>query len=286
MRREMADLRKEVNDTELAVQRLESQVTILSLGKGRVDEAPITEVAGREKAAGRPERSGASRASQRSGGAPRAEGDLGRVLPVVRLSGRAEPAAEDESWVDPGALDDGSPPIQITLGEAEARDRLVVDDEVLKRPDPVLTKTGGPSKPALEASDATSREIEGEYGAALAKLRIERAPREALSLFQSFAARYPKSNLADNAAYWIGECRYAMGAYREAASEFERLSREHPRSGKVPEALLRAAESWVAAGEPSKAKPLIDQVIESFPKSEAAGRARARLGELDLGGGK
>src|SRR5688572_31320494 len=51
MRREMAAMRKELSDTQLAMQRLESQVTLLSVGRGAVQKAPETEVARAPEAA-------------------------------------------------------------------------------------------------------------------------------------------------------------------------------------------------------------------------------------------
>src|SRR5262245_43997635 len=45
MRREMAAMHKELADTQLAMQRLEGQVTLLSVGRTTVEKAPETEVA-------------------------------------------------------------------------------------------------------------------------------------------------------------------------------------------------------------------------------------------------
>jgi tetratricopeptide (TPR) repeat protein len=78
----------------------------------------------------------------------------------------------------------------------------------------------------------------------------------------------------------------SLGEYAQAIEELERMIREHPRSGKIPDALLRIAESWILMSSPAKAQAVLRQVIESYPKSEARGRARARLDTLALGEGR
>lgn len=284
MRRELAQTKKELADTQLAVQRLDSQVTILSLGREQVDRAPTTRVAGasarprdgggsarpESKVAGAGGKSAVRRSESTKGGNP--------VLPVVRMTNKAEPeaAGQDESWVEAGALDDGSPPIMIQLkgNEESGNERLPVDHDVLKKPDPVLAKK------ARAPAESNRADVETEYANALAKLRNDHDPEAALALFEAFRERHPRSPLADNAGYWSAECHYALKAYARAIAGFERLVKERPHSQKQADALLRIAESWNALSEPGKAKPVLEQIISEYPKSEAAARARVALDTL------
>jgi tol-pal system protein YbgF len=272
MRRDLVAMRKELSDTQLAVQRLEGQITLLSVGRGRVERAPETEVAAAEAPAKK--KAAAAKSS--------------RVLPVVRLGNKAEVQSEDEAWIDPGAVDDGSPPLVITLGpdEAHEKDRITVDHDVLKKPDPVLGKTEKSAEKKVAPNEATSADIEAEYQAALAKLRGEGKPQEALALFAAFREKHPRSNLADNAAYWSGECHFAMQAHERAIAEFSELVREYPRSSKRADAMVRIGESWLALANPKKAGEAFSQVIDAYPKTDAAGRARARLSTIPAEGGK
>jgi tol-pal system protein YbgF len=305
MRRDLAAMKKDLQDTQLAVQRLESQVTILSLNnRDEMSSPPPTAVAtaptkeAREAAPphkATPPVAEAKEPKRERAQTKHAAGDPKQVLPVVRLGGKAEaPPPEDPAWVDPGAQDDGSPPIMIQLGADEAQkgqERIAVDHEVLKHPDPILGKRAESAAKApsmhteARAAEATSVEIESEYSAALAKLRAEQKPAEAKTLFEAFRAKHPKSNLADNAMYWSAECDFAMKSYPEAIQGFEKLIKARPRSQKVPDALIRIGESWVALGEKAKAKPVLEKVIDSYPKSDAANRARSTLEAIAREGG-
>lgn len=279
MRREMVAMRKELSETQLSVQRLEGQVTLLSVGRPSVQKAPETEVAG----------------APRKKEQPRAA--TNRVLPVVRLGNKAaaETPQQDDAWIDPGAQDDGSAPLVIKLDDSSStheKDRITVDRDVLKKPDPVLGDRGeradrsdrGEKPRPAAAAEATSAEMESLYQAGLTKLRHEKQPGDALALFRSFREKYPKSNLADNAVYWSGECHLAMGAHDKAIAEFESLVRDHPKSSKRADALVRIGESWIALSNDAKAGQAFRQVIDSYPKTEAAGRARSLLAKLEGGG--
>jgi tol-pal system protein YbgF len=290
LRRDLAQMKKDLQDTQVAVQKLEGQVTLLSLDR-HVEQAPPTQVASAQPAATQPTvksapKSSAPASSLRAAKAdPRAQAQpqTGKVLPVVRLSAKAQQAGvHDDTWVDPGELDDGSPPIEIKLRSEDdgARERIAVDHEVLKHPDPVLSKTPPAKSSAIKPEEATSQQIESEYSQALARLRADNKPEEALSMFETFRTSHPRSNLADNALYWSAECHFQMKAYDRAIAAFEKLVHDRPRSQKVPDALIRSGEAWIALGQSDKAKPILKQVIDSYPKSDAAGRAKTALDGL------
>ncbi len=271
MRREMAAMKKDLSEAQLAVQRLEGQVTLISVGRTTpVERAPETQVA-------KPS------SSSRSGGVRKG------VLPVVRLGNKAEPHASgnETEWDDEGAIDDGSPPLVIKLGPDtsahDEKDRITVDHDVLKKPDPNLPKTV-PFKAERTAAEATSKEMEAEYQAALQKLRGENKTNEALEMFRAFRAAHPKSNLADNATYWSGECLFAQQSHDKAIVEFEQLIRDYPKSSKRGDAMVRIGEAQVALGNTEKARAAFQRAIENYPKTDAAGRARSALAKLGDGG--
>jgi tol-pal system protein YbgF len=271
MRREMVAMRKELSETQLSLQRLEGQITLLSVGRPTVQRAPETQVAGAPMSRQQPK-------------------STTRVLPVVRLGSKAtESTQEDVEWNDPGAQDDGSAPLVIKVDDSHAtheKDRITVDRDVLKKPDPVLgeAKSDAKSDAKPKAAEATSAEMESHYQAALTKLRHEGQPAEALGLFRSFREKYPRSNLADNALYWSGECHVAMGSHDKAIAELETLVRDHPKSSKRADALVRIGESWRALGNDAKAGAAFRQVVDAYPKTDAAGRARSHLAKLEAGG--
>lgn len=260
LRREVREVRKDLVQARRQVERLESRVTLLSLGADGMERTPSTPVAAVQ--ADRRAVSGAP--SDRSARDRRP----GRVLPVVRLGQRAPAsAASPGEPYEEGALDDGSPPVLIKVGPSEdAYERLPVDHEVLRRPDPVLDPTGSARRPA-----------HAQYERALATFREAGRPEAALAQFERFLRAHPRSRFADNAAYWSGECLYSLGRFDEAVQTFEKMVADYPKSAKVPHAMLRTAEVHMARGRETKGRRLLRAVVRAHPTSEAAERARARL---------
>lgn len=258
LRREVQALKQDLAENKVALERLDGRVALLALGGDRVASPAPTPLA-----------------QDTTGGRSASRGE--RVLPVVRLGAEVAPRTAPPpapNWEDPGAVDDGGPPLVIKVGPGASSERLPVDREVLKRPDPVL------SAPTREADP------KGEYQRALDALRDQGRPKEALALFQGFLSRHPTSPLASNAAYWVGECHTRLGRPKDALLAYEAMLKEHPRSAKVPDALLGVAESRLELGEAARGREALEQLIDLFPTSEAAQRARARLKAPAAEGGR
>lgn len=262
MRRDLASIRENLSDTRRQVERLEGQVTLLSLGKQDAKE-PVA------VASAKP-----SPSTPRSAPVKRVQGPQ-RILPVVRLGGQAQvdPAQEGTTWQDPGALDDGSPPVMIKLGpSASSPPQLPVDHDVLKKPDPVLSTSAKPVR-----RTKSREQIREEYRDALAKFREDNAPQEALTQFRAFIEAYPRSRLTDNAMFWAGRCLYTLARYKEAIEQFEGLFTQHPQSPKIPHAMVTQGESWLALGSKDRGLAVLKRVINDYPTTDAARKAKTRL---------
>ncbi|HSK78394.1 MAG TPA: tetratricopeptide repeat protein [Thermoanaerobaculia bacterium] len=72
---------------------------------------------------------------------------------------------------------------------------------------------------------------------------------DAEASFQRFLQANPGSELADNAQYWIGECRYARSDLRGALAAFRETVERHPKGNKVPDAMLKAGQSLEGLGD-------------------------------------
>src|SRR5260370_41255225 len=66
---------------------------------------------------------------------------------------------------------------------------------------------------------------------------------DAEASFQRFLQAEPHSELADNAQYWIGECRDSRGDMGGALAAFPETAEAYPTRNKTPDALLNAAIS-------------------------------------------
>ena len=102
----------------------------------------------------------------------------------------------------------------------------------------------------------------------------------AITAFQAFIAKYPKSTLAPRAQYWIGDSYFNLRDFKNAIAGQQKLLSAYPDSSSVPDALLNMASSQLEAGETPVARKTMDGLIARYPASEAAEKARRRLANL------
>lgn len=100
------------------------------------------------------------------------------------------------------------------------------------------------------------------------------------SAFRRFLQSYGDSDLADNAQYWIGECRYARKDFQGALAAFVETVERYPDGNKVPAALLKAGQSLEALGDREAARETYQQLVDRFPLSDEVPAARERMGKL------
>jgi tol-pal system protein YbgF len=100
----------------------------------------------------------------------------------------------------------------------------------------------------------------------------------AIANFSTFVKNYPQSSLAPSAQYWIGNAQYARKDYRASISAQRVLITTYPTSPKVPDALLNVASAQSDLNDNAAARRTLEELIAKFPQSEAAVKAKQRLG--------
>lgn len=103
---------------------------------------------------------------------------------------------------------------------------------------------------------------------------------DAEASFQRFLQAEPGSELADNAQYWIGECRYSRGDMRGALAAFREAVTRYPQGNKTPDALLKAGMSLEALGDKEGARNTYQEVLRRFPSTAVAAVAEERRAKL------
>lgn len=115
------------------------------------------------------------------------------------------------------------------------------------------------------------------YDRALKEIREAQSFATGRELMETFLKRYPTHSLAVNAAYWIGETYYAEKVYEKAILQFEDTIQKYGEHPKVASAMLKQALAFEATGDKATAKVLLGRVVERFPLSEEAGKAKEKL---------
>jgi tol-pal system protein YbgF len=95
--------------------------------------------------------------------------------------------------------------------------------------------------------------------------------------FKAFLTVYPKSELSDNAQFWIGECFYSEKDYEKAIIAYDDVIKKYPKGTKVPAAILKQALCWLELGDKTFARSLLTRVIKDYPSSDQANIAKEKL---------
>ena len=101
----------------------------------------------------------------------------------------------------------------------------------------------------------------------------------AITGFTALVKTYPKSTLAPSAQYWIGNAHFARKDYKAAIASQRQLLLAWPDSPKVPDALLNVASAQAELGDNAAARRTLEELIGKFPQSDAAAKAKQRLGQ-------
>ena len=104
----------------------------------------------------------------------------------------------------------------------------------------------------------------------------------ALAGFQDFLKKYPSSELADNAQYWIADSYYAQGDFETAAAQFDVVVQKYPKGDRVPAALLKRALCLIEMNRTADGVVLLQHLIQTYPSSEEASLAKQRLEALGV----
>lgn len=133
---------------------------------------------------------------------------------------------------------------------------------------------------ALEAARAQEAQTpEALYQKGLDTYRAGDFP-TARDTFNKFLELYPKNDLAANAHYWVGETYYSEKKYEQAILEFQNVIKNYPGKEKVPAAMFKQAVSFAEIGDNKSARYVLRKLIEDYPASEEAKRAKETLKEL------
>jgi tol-pal system protein YbgF len=99
--------------------------------------------------------------------------------------------------------------------------------------------------------------------------------------FQSLLKRFPRSENADNAQFWIGETYYRENWYEKAILEYQKVIEKYPKGNKVPAALLKQGLSFSNLRDKANARLIFEELTKKFPKSTESGIAKKKLRELN-----
>jgi tol-pal system protein YbgF len=132
---------------------------------------------------------------------------------------------------------------------------------------------GRTETPAPRQRELTESEL---YDRALGYHRDGRH-QESMADFNNFLKLYPKSELADNAQFWIGECYRAQGKYEEAILAYQKVINGYPGGNKVPAAMLHQGLAFEKIDDKTTAELVYKKLVKNFSSTKEAEIAKKRL---------
>ncbi len=133
---------------------------------------------------------------------------------------------------------------------------------------------------AREKVPGESEAVRKDYEEAM-KLLDRKDYKTAIARFRDFLKKFPKSDLADNAQYWIGESHYALKEFDQAILAFDEVERQYPNGDKVPAALLKQGFAFAELGDKVDARLILKKLMDRYPQSQEAVKAKQKLKALE-----
>ena len=102
----------------------------------------------------------------------------------------------------------------------------------------------------------------------------------AVTGFEAYIATYPRSEMTDDAAFYIGETYFLQGDFQDAVEAYEQVVRDYPNGDRVPEAAYKRGVALDRLGEPDLARESFQLVVTNYPDSRMAALAQQLLDRL------
>jgi len=153
-------------------------------------------------------------------------------------------------------------------------------------PKPAVPAAAAAERPPAVHGDPGSLAASGDertaYNVAFDSLKAGKYD-DSAQLFLSFLELYPNGVYTPNALYWLGESYYATRNFPLAEEQFRELLARYPTHDKAAGGLLKVGLSQQGEGRIDEAQATLEQVVNTYPGSDAARTAQDRLQAIRLG---
>jgi len=99
--------------------------------------------------------------------------------------------------------------------------------------------------------------------------------------FDAYIKTFPKSDLTDDAQYYIGETHFKALDDKAAVEAYNRLIQNYPTSNTLPEAYYRRGMALANLGQVPAARESFDWVVKNYPETDAGRLARQALDRMN-----
>ena len=188
--------------------------------------------------------------------------------------GKPKPIGSAASQADEG----GAAPMDLSGGKfsrgASDGDTLA---PTLRLPSSTPKQLGGTTTAngtVIASTGPATSSPRAEFDSALGRYR-DKQYEDAEKGFTAFIQKNPKSKLAADATYYLGESFAQRGRSREAAEQYLKISTDYSGSSRAPDAMLHLGISLKALGAKEQACATFSEVTKKYPNAPSYIRSGA-----------
>jgi tol-pal system protein YbgF len=101
--------------------------------------------------------------------------------------------------------------------------------------------------------------------------------------FETYLRGFGRNDLADDAQFYIGECRQRDNKPAEAVDAYNRVISNYPKGDRVPDAYYKRGLVFSEMGQVDRARESFETLMKQFPETDLARLAKQQLDRLSRG---
>ena len=101
--------------------------------------------------------------------------------------------------------------------------------------------------------------------------------------FNTYLRGFSRTDAADDAQWYIGDCYYSDGKFTEAIDAYNRVITGYPKGDRVPDAYYKLGLALNSQRQPDRAREAWETLVKQFPDSDLARLAKQKLDGMPRG---
>jgi tol-pal system protein YbgF len=101
--------------------------------------------------------------------------------------------------------------------------------------------------------------------------------------FSTYLRSFARTDLGDDAQWYIGECYQQDGKFQEAVDAYNRVIANFPKGDRVPDAYYKRGMALSAMGQNDRARESFETLMKNYPDHDMARMAKQQVDRLNRG---
>ena len=101
--------------------------------------------------------------------------------------------------------------------------------------------------------------------------------------FNMYLRNFARTDLGDDAQWYVGECYQSDGKFNEAIEAYNRVIANYPKGDRVPDAYYKRGIALSALGQTDRARESFETLMKLYPEIDLARLAKQQVDRLNRG---